>query len=74
MLDRVWWIWQMQDPENRIDDIPGAGAMGMPGMGGMRRSVEDVIVDLGWIAPAVPLANLNDNLGGNGGKFCYYYV
>ncbi|KAB5562845.1 hypothetical protein GE09DRAFT_1109963 [Coniochaeta sp. 2T2.1] len=55
MLDRVWWIWQMQDPEKRIDLIPGAGAMGMPGMGGM-------------------LSKLNDNLGGNDGKFCYYYV
>lgn len=64
----------MQDPDKRINAIPGAGAMGMPGMGGMRRSVQDRIVDLGWIAPLVPLAKLNDNLGGNDGKFCYYYV
>ncbi|KAH8901803.1 Di-copper centre-containing protein [Coniochaeta sp. PMI_546] len=74
MLDRVWWIWQMQDPDKRINAIPGAGAMGMPGMGGMCRSVQDTIVDLGWIAPPVPLAKLNDNLGGNDGNFCYYYV
>ena len=74
----------MQDPEKRIDLIPGSGAMGMPGMGGMirmkpktKREVEaakEDIVDLAWLAPPVPLAKLNDNLGGNDGKFCYYYV
>jgi tyrosinase len=31
MLDRVWWIWQMQDPENRISKIPGQSQK-MPGM------------------------------------------
>jgi len=37
MLDRVWWIWQMQDPEKRVPLIPsGAGSMpGMPSMGFM---------------------------------------
>jgi tyrosinase len=81
MLDRVWWIWQMQDPVNRINLIPGAGAMGMPGMGGMGgmrkrdgQSAQDEIVDLAWVAPPVPLSKLNDNLGGNDGQFCYYYV
>jgi tyrosinase len=78
MLDRVWWIWQMQDPEKRIDLIPGAGAMGMPGMGGMRKrstgAAAEEIVDLAWVAPPVPLAKLNDNLGGNDGQFCYIYV
>ena len=33
MLDRVWWIWQMQDPENRVQLIPGQAAMGMGAMG-----------------------------------------
>jgi tyrosinase len=80
MLDRVWWIWQMQDPDKRIDLIPGAGAIGMFGMGGgMRRERRDTapgdtIVDLGWLAPPVKLSKLNDNLGGNDGQFCYYYV
>ncbi len=80
MLDRIWWIWQMQDPDKRIDLIPGAGAMGMGGMGGVRRDRRattppgDSIVDLAWLAPPVKLSKLNDNLGGNDGKFCYYYV
>ena len=29
MLDRVWWIWQMQDPENRVHLVPGLGAQQM---------------------------------------------
>jgi len=54
----------------------------MPGMGGMKEKRQttgtedpgDVMVDLGWVAPPVQLNKLNDNLGGNGGQFCYYYV
>lgn len=68
----------MQDPEKRINLIPGAGAIGMPGMGGMRKrspqAAAEEIVDLSWLAGPVPLAKLNDNLGGNDGQFCYYYV
>lgn len=71
MLDRVWWIWQMQDPENRVNLIPGGAAMNMTHG---KRGMEDVIVDLGWTAPPVKLVDLNDQLGGNGGQFCYYYV
>ncbi len=80
MLDRVWWLWQMQDPENRVGAIPGGAAMGMshPGMGGMgmkgRWALKDEIVDLGWIAGPTPLTDLTDQLGGNGGQFCYIYV
>lgn len=77
MLDRVWWIWQMQDPENRVSLIPGQNAMGMGGMGmGMKekRAGEDEIVDLGWVAGPVPISELNDQLGGNNGQFCYVYV
>ncbi len=75
MLDRAWWIWQMQDPETRVGKIPGQAAMAMnhPGMTGQHFAQES-IVDLGWIAPPVPLADLNDQLGGNGGQFCYIYV
>lgn len=84
MLDRVWWIWQMQDPENRINAIP-TGGMAMPPHqlrdevarhGPYKRAEDpkDVIVDLGWIAPAIPLLELTDQLGGNKGQFCYIYV
>ena len=75
MLDRVWFIWQMQDPANRVDLVPGMGAMGMSHpMRRQAQSAEDIIVDLGWTAPPIPLSKLNDVLGGNDGKFCYIYV
>ncbi|KAK8076190.1 Di-copper centre-containing protein [Apiospora phragmitis] len=77
MLDRVWWIWQMQDPENRINAIP-TGGMAMPphqlreeaALHPFKRAEDpkDVIVDLGWIAPAIPLLELTDQLGGNRGS------
>lgn len=76
MLDRVWWIWQMQDPDTRGNLVPGAGAMTMPGMGGMKKraDLKDAVVDLGWTAPAVKLLDLNEMLGGLGGALCYIYV
>jgi tyrosinase len=84
MLDRVWWIWQMQDPDNRVNAVPGQAAMPMNHP--MKReheewvkrqgqkALKDVIVELGWTAPPVPLMDLNDLLGGNSAQFCYIYV
>lgn len=75
MLDRIWWIWQMQDPDNRVDLIPGTAAMPMGPMKNRRAgNPGDSVVDLGWTAPPVKLSELNDQLGGNGGQFCYIYV
>jgi tyrosinase len=84
MLDRVWWIWQMQDPENRINAVPGQASMPMPGHGGhggmasikgrKRADIHDAVVDLGWTAPPVKLMDLNEQLGGLGGELCYIYV
>lgn len=84
MLDRVWWIWQMQDPENRVNAIPGlgrggGGGGGWPGHGGGhgRRQASngsDIIIDLGWTAPPARLTDLNEQLGGLGGEFCYIYA
>ncbi len=74
MLDRVWWIWQMQDPENRINAIPDSSGA-MPHQHTLRRdNPGDAMVDLAWIAPPVKLSELNDQLGGNGGQICYIYV
>ncbi|KAL2142548.1 hypothetical protein VTI28DRAFT_1051 [Corynascus sepedonium] len=90
MLDRVWWIWQMQDPANRVHAVPGSSAVPMPPMLMMRdgeltigeapaalqkrQNVSDLIVDLGWTAPSVKLMDLNDVLGGLSGEMCYIYV
>ncbi len=83
MLDRVWWIWQMQEPDTRVDLVPGLAApvvemthpMKFVKRQAMRgKTAKDFVVELGWTAPAVTLDKLNDNLGGNDGQFCYVYV
>lgn len=73
-LDRLWWIWQMQDAENRLNVIPN-GTMPMPPMKQRRIPVpEETIVDMEWLGPAITLLETHDQLGGNGGAFCYVYV
>ncbi|KAI0518167.1 hypothetical protein F5B22DRAFT_74382 [Xylaria bambusicola] len=72
-LDRLWWIWQMQDPENRLYSIPFVNMnMTMP----MKRAVDphNVTVDMEWLGPPIKLLETHDQLGGNGGLFCYVYV
>jgi len=75
MLDRFWWIWQMQDPDNRIDSWVSLGTTGGSGHHHTKRVGPDgVKIDLEWLAPAINLTEANDQLGGNGGRFCYVYV
>lgn len=77
-LDRLWWIWQMQDPENRINAVVSLGSQGMPGMNhGHRKRQQDprnATIDLEWLAPPIKLMDAADQLGGNGGAYCYVYV
>jgi len=64
MLDRLWWIWQMQDPDNRVNAQVSLG-----GNGASRK------IDLKWlIADVVPVLEAHDGLGGHGGAFCHVYV
>jgi tyrosinase len=77
MLDRLWWIWQMQDPENRINAFPSFGTPSHSHSGRKQRRAQDprdAIIDLEWLAPPIKLTEASDQLGGNGGKFCYIYV
>ncbi|KAI0541728.1 Di-copper centre-containing protein [Xylaria digitata] len=72
-LDRLWWIWTMQDPTNRLYAIPFVNTnMTMP----MKRAVDphNVTVDMEWLGPAIKLFETHDQLGGNNGAFCYVYV
>ncbi|KAI1851561.1 hypothetical protein JX265_012357 [Neoarthrinium moseri] len=70
-LDRLWWIWQMQDPDVRLNAVP-TGGMSMP----HRRATDpmDIVVDMEWLGPPIKLLETHDSLGGNGGAFCYVYV
>ncbi len=78
-LDRLWWIWQMQDPDKRLNAVPtgrGASMPDMPGMGGGSSGPDPskAVIDLEWLAGPIPLLEAHDQLGGNGGAFCYIYV
>jgi tyrosinase len=94
MLDRVWWLWQMQDPKNRVDAIPSSDIvipipdLTLPGQKLMmmikkrqegnnnnnNTNIAEEVVDLGWTAPPAKLGDLNEQLGGLGGQFCYIYA
>lgn len=74
-LDRLWWIWQMQDPTNRLYTIPFVNSnMTMPMKKRRALDPHNVTVDMEWLGPKVPLFETHDQLGGNGGAFCYVYV
>ncbi|RYP71321.1 hypothetical protein DL771_004898 [Monosporascus sp. 5C6A] len=71
MIDRIWWLWQMQDPDNRMTAVAGMQSVD-PSMPSAVIAEEDM-VDLAWLAPAVPVADLLNNIGGHGGRFCFIY-
>jgi len=81
MLDRLWWIWQMQDPENRLNAVVSLGAAKpaadpMPGHehpdGGAAAGRK---IDLKWLIPdVIPVLEAHDGLGGHNGAFCHVYV
>ena len=73
-LDRIWWIWQMQDPDKRLYAVPYAnGTMTMP-MNRRDTNPLDTLSDMEWLGPPIKLSETHDQLGGNGGAFCYVYV
>lgn len=61
MIDRVWWIWQMQDPDNRMGVLPGNAPL-------------NDTIDLKWTAPPTKTWDMLTNIGGNHGDLCYIYV
>jgi tyrosinase len=66
-LDRLWWLWQMQDPENRLQAIPGISFSRMT-----NADAQKTVVDLKWTAGPRTLGELNDQMGSE--PFCYIYV
>ncbi|KAF4637486.1 hypothetical protein G7Y89_g594 [Cudoniella acicularis] len=51
MIDRIWWIWQMQDPENRMNVLPSNPAA-------------NDTVNLKWLTPTVNTWDTVNNIGG----------
>jgi tyrosinase len=71
MIDRVWWIWQLQDLDRRLAEVSMTRTMN-----NMPPSPNGTLDDpsgLGVLAPDVPVRELMSTMGGLGGKFCYIY-
>ncbi|KAK4182839.1 hypothetical protein QBC35DRAFT_518606 [Podospora australis] len=70
-IDRVWWIWQIQDLQNRIHEVSMTRTMSNfpPSANGTL----DDLSGLGVLAPDVKVRELMNTLGGLMGKFCYIY-
>lgn len=70
MIDRVWWIWQNQDPENRETAISGTNTLhnNPPS----ENTTLDTLVDLGyaWGKP-VPMRDIMSTVKGS---LCYVYL
>ena len=75
-LDRLWWIWQMQDPDARLYKLPYAETtMTMDHMKTVAAGDPmESMVDMEWLGGPIKLMETHDQLGGNGGAFCYVYV
>lgn len=80
MMDRLWWIWQMQDPENRLNAVVSLGgrqpAPGHEGHGGADGGpAAGRVFDLKWLFPdVIDVLEAHDALGGHNGAFCHVYV
>lgn len=71
MIDRVWWIWQMQDLEKRLTDV--SMTMTMMNFPPSRNGTLDDVNNLGLLYGDVKTRDLMNTLGGMGGKLCYIY-
>lgn len=72
MFDKVWWLWQMQDPENRIfgnNTVAGTNTM-MDTPASANTTVDDY-VEYGYAAG--PPRQIKDLLSTMDGPFCYIY-
>ncbi|KAK7913932.1 Di-copper centre-containing [Apiospora marii] len=67
-IDRVWWLWQVQDLKTRLTAVGGNDLQT-----NRAGSLKDT-VSLGLLNGDVELGALLNTLGGNGGEFCYIYM
>lgn len=72
MIDRIWWIWQLQDLSKRLTAV--SGTITFNDAPPSRNATLDDDVYLGVIAPPVKLGSLLDTLDWLDGEFCYIYV
>ena len=72
MIDRVWWIWQLQDLAKRQDAV--SGTITLNNVPPSRNTTLEDLQDIGYNAGPVPLKDLMNTLGGLNGELCYIYV
>lgn len=71
-VDRHWWIWQNQDPANRVQQYKGGTVMGM---GSSPAGKIDDVQILSVVAPAGFVGLTSRSLvSSTAGPFCYVYV
>ncbi|KAM7211037.1 hypothetical protein V8F06_013585 [Rhypophila decipiens] len=71
MIDRVWWIWQVQDLEKRLKDL--SHTMTMNNSPPSRNGTLEDENNLGRLYGDVLTRDLMSTLGGMGGRLCYIY-
>lgn len=73
-IDRTWWIWQLQDPEDRLKgDNALGGTITILNTPPSRDATVDDILELGANAPeGITIGDALDTLGGT--PFCYVYA
>ena len=72
MIDRVYWLWQVQDLSKRLTEV--SGTITFQNNPPSRNGTRDDVVELGVNAPGVRLGDLQSTMGGLGGELCYVYV
>lgn len=71
-MDRMWWIWQMQDPASRVhgsNNIAGSNTF-LNSPASANTTVEDW-VNYGYAAG--PPRQIKELMSTTGGPFCYVY-
>ena len=71
MVDRVWWIWQLQDLETRQNAVSGTITLATDPPS--RNGTLDDLTDMGVNGGPYRLGDLLSTMGGAEGSFCYIY-
>ncbi|KAF4344290.1 monophenol monooxygenase (tyrosinase) [Fusarium beomiforme] len=72
MIDRVWWIWQMLDPKERVSGKNAVqGTNTFLDMPPSAETTLDDYVNIGWVGPERQIKDLMSTLSG---PFCYVYL
>jgi tyrosinase len=72
MIDRVWWIWQMQNPKERVNGKNAVqGTNTFLNMPPSPETTLDDTIDIAWIGGERKIKDLISTLSG---PFCYVYL